>query len=134
MPKFSLSSQRKLATCNVKLQELINEVIKYLDISIISGHREEVEQNMLFENGYSKVKYPRSKHNSLPSKAVDIMYWNREAPNIRWENREQMIFVAGYIKAMADSMGIKIRLGADWNEDLLFKESFFDGGHVEIEE
>ncbi len=132
MPKFGNSSQKRLATCHPKLQEIMNEVIRYVDITIISGHRGEVEQNALVDEGYSKLKFPKSKHNSVPSNAIDVMLWNKDAPHIRWKDEKQMQFVCGYIKAAADRLGIKIRQGADWNGDMKFDESFYDAPHVEI--
>ena len=132
MPKFGRRSREKLETLHPDLQKILNEVIKHLDISIISGHRGAIEQDTLYERGFSKVQFPNSKHNTNPSQAVDVMLWNKEKPHYRWEDREQMIFVSGYIKAVANEMGIKIRMGCDWNGDKIFNESFFDGGHVEL--
>jgi hypothetical protein len=43
-----------------------------IDFKILCGHREEKEQNEAFNKGNSKLKWPQSKHNSLPSLAVDI--------------------------------------------------------------
>ena len=50
----------------------MNEVIKIIDITIICGHRDQVEQDKAFSEGKSKFKWPKSKHNSNPSKAVDV--------------------------------------------------------------
>jgi peptidoglycan L-alanyl-D-glutamate endopeptidase CwlK len=132
MPKFSNRSREKLETCDPRLQELMNEVIKYLDISIIDGQRSASQQDLLYEKGYSKVQFPNSKHNSSPSMAVDVMLWNKEKPHLRWDDKVQMAYVAGFIKGIAEALGIKIRQGADWNGDVIFNESFFDGPHVEL--
>lgn len=134
MPKFSRRSLDKLETCDSRLQELMNEVIKYIDISIIDGQRSSSQQDLLYEKGYSKVKFPNSKHNSSPSMAVDVMLWNKEKPHIRWNDKVQQAYVAGFIKAVAEMLGIKIRQGCDWNGDMIFNESFFDGPHIEIKD
>ena len=63
MYRFGKLSRKRLESCHPKIQEIMNEVIKYIDVSIISGHRDEVEQNELVVKGYSQLKYPYSKHN-----------------------------------------------------------------------
>jgi hypothetical protein len=112
----------------------MNEAIKYINLSIITGERGCIEQDTLYENGFSKVQFPNSKHNSSPSMAVDVVLWNRSKPHIRWQDKNQMSFVAGYIKAIADSKGIKIRCGWDFNNNLITDDDFFDGAHFEIVE
>nr|BDD44673.1 peptidase [Legionellales bacterium] len=134
MPKFSRRSLDKLETCDKRLQDICNRVIKELDISIISGMRGAVEQDTLYEQGFSKVRFPGSKHNSDPSQAVDVMLWNKEKPHIRWNDREQMALVAGYMMMTASTMDIKLRWGGDWDGDKISKnENFFDGGHFQID-
>ena len=50
----------------------MNEVIKVYDISIICGYRGKAEQDRAYKNGFSKLEFPKSKHNSTPSLAVDV--------------------------------------------------------------
>ena len=134
MPSFSQRSQDKLNTCDKRIQDIMNEVIQHLDITIVSGMRGAVEQDSLYEKGFSKVKFPNSKHNHNPSLAVDVCIYNKEKPHIRWDDKNQFCYMVGYIKSVADRLGIKIRMGADWNGDMLFNESFFDGAHIEVAE
>jgi peptidoglycan L-alanyl-D-glutamate endopeptidase CwlK len=132
MPEFGHRSKSKLDTLHPLLQKLLNEVVKTLDITIVSGRRTAKEQDELYEKGYSKLKFPESKHNTSPSQAVDIAIWNKSKPRIRWEDRNQFIFMMGYVKGLADKLGIKIRMGGDWNGDMIFTESFFDPAHIEL--
>jgi len=134
MPEFSQRSLDKLNTCHPDLQEIMNEVIKYLDISIISGHRGAVEQDTLYERGFSKVMFPASKHNIEPSMAVDIMLWNNSTPHIRWNDRQQMSLVAGVVHAIASQKQIKIKWGGDWDGNYITSDNWFDGGHFELED
>jgi hypothetical protein len=122
-----------LDTCHPKIQIIMKEVIKGLNISAISGHRGELEQNVLFHEKRSKLRYPLSKHNSKPSTAIDIMLWNKSEPHIRWNDSMQMNFVAGYVTAVARRLGIKLRCGADWNGNHIDDESFYDGAHYELD-
>lgn len=128
MPKFSKKSLEKLSQCDERLQLVLNEAIKYYDFTILEGHRGKELQNMYYEQGKSKLKYPKSKHNSFPSIAVDIAPYP-----IDWNDRERFYFMAGVVKGIANSMGIKLRWGGDWDQDHDFKDqTFFDLPHFEI--
>jgi len=48
-------------------------VVKRFDITVLCGHRGEAEQNAAYAAGNSKLKWPKSKHNKVPSEAVDIV-------------------------------------------------------------
>lgn len=73
MPSFSKSSLEKLETCDGRIQRLFNEVIKYTDCTVVCGHRGEAEQEAAFNAGFSKVHFPKSKHNKTPSLAADVV-------------------------------------------------------------
>lgn len=45
---------------------------KYPDMHCSWVHRNESEQDSAFARGESKLKWPHSKHNKLPSEAIDI--------------------------------------------------------------
>lgn len=131
MPSFSTPSVTKLKTCDIRLQNLMNEVIKHIDIGITCGYRNQVEQEEAFNTGKSKVHYPNGKHNSFPSAAVDFVpYVNGQAV---WGNKDVIIATAFFIKGVAAFMGIKIRLGCDWNGNFDYKdENFLDAFHIEL--
>ena len=44
MPKFGKGSLKALSTCDKKLQEVFNEVIKTVDCSILEGHRDKTAE------------------------------------------------------------------------------------------
>ena len=71
MPKFGKRSLERLETCCVELQNILHEVIKVYDISVLEGFRDEERQNQLFDEGKSKLRFPDGKHNKNPS---SIMY------------------------------------------------------------
>lgn len=73
MPKFSLRSKERLATCHKDIRTVLNHLIEYIDFSVICGHRGKADQNKAYAEGTSKLEYPKSAHNSLPSRAVDIV-------------------------------------------------------------
>lgn len=131
MPKFGTASTERLATADPRLQKLFNEVIKTFDCTVIEGHRTKEKQNEYFEQGKSKLKWPEGKHCSDPSLAVDV------APFIGGKisyNTNHCLYFAGYVMATANSLGIKLRSGYDWDMDneVVTDQSFNDGVHFEI--
>ena len=130
MYKFSEKSKAKLATCNGRLQELFNQVIKYYDCSILEGHRSDERQEELFRQGKSKLRAGQSKHNKNPSLAIDVAPYP-----IDWNDKNKFYHFVGYVKATADQLNIKIRCGADWdNDNDLNDQTFFDLPHFELVE
>jgi peptidoglycan L-alanyl-D-glutamate endopeptidase CwlK len=130
MPKFGRKSKESLATCDKRLQELFNEVIKYVDCSVLCGYRGEKEQNEAYEKGHSNAKYPKGRHNANPSKAVDVMRYP-----IDWKDLERQTLFAGFVLGIANQMGIKLIWGNDWNGDFNTKDTGLnDYPHFEIRE
>ena len=121
MAKFGKKSRENLSTCHEDLQRLFNEVIKYVDCSILEGHREERRQEQLYAEGKTKVHYPMGRHNSKPSRAVDVSPWP-----IDWADRERQTLFAGFVLGMANRMGIDVRWGGDWNMNFKVKDNKFD--------
>lgn len=71
MAKFGTTSMTRLYSCHQDLQIIFSEVVKERDCSILCGHRPEDEQRAAFSAGLSKLQFPDSKHNKVPSMAVD---------------------------------------------------------------
>lgn len=121
MPKFGKRSKERLATCKPELQELMNELIKIMDVTILCGHRDEEAQNKAYADGFSKLQFPNSKHNSIPSHAVDVAPWNG---GINWNDINTFERMCGIVEGIAQQRNIKIRMGRDF--------SFKDYPHVEL--
>jgi peptidoglycan L-alanyl-D-glutamate endopeptidase CwlK len=97
---------------------------------VIEGHRGEERQNFLFDSEQSKVRYPSGKHNAVVSLAADVVPYP-----VDWEDGERFALFAGYVKGIAEMMGLKIRWGGDWNGDFYTKDTkFFDAPHFELDE
>lgn len=109
MPKFSNTSKNKLASCHPDLQRLCEEAIKDMDFTVLCGHRNEKDQNEAFDKGASKLKWPCSKHNTIPSKAVDLAPYP-----VDWNDLQRFKDLAECMKSHARTLGIKIQAGADW--------------------
>lgn len=128
--RFGRTSQARLDTCHPKLQEILNEAIKHVDFSVLCGHRTEEDQMAAYNAvpQVSKVKWPNSKHNSLPSRAVDIAPYP-----IDWNDIKRFAHLGGLIRGIAAAKGIKIRVGFDWDMDGdITDHKFMDWPHIEL--
>jgi len=130
MPSFSEKSLTKLATCHPLLQRVFHEVVKNFDCTILEGQRNEARQNQMVAEGKSQVRWPDGKHNTVPSRAVDVTPYP-----ILWDDRERQTLFAGYVLATAKAMGIDLRWGGDWDRDTEVRDNSFDDlVHFEIVE
>lgn len=134
MPKYSKTSLQKLNNCHEDLQKIFKYVIWFFDHTIICGHRTEEKQNQAYKKGYSKLKYPKSKHNKLPSMAVDAIPYP-----IQWDDHDRMRYFAGHVmmaaKFLKESGEIThdLRWGGDWDRDTeLNDQKFIDLPHFEL--
>jgi hypothetical protein len=128
MYSFGDSSQARLDTCHPLLQEICEEAIKYIDFSVICGHRTEEAQTQAVLDKASKVNFPDSKHNSMPSMAVDVAPYP-----IDWDNNTRFAHLIGLIRGIAAMKGIKIRTGSDWDSDGdITDHKFMDWPHFEL--
>ena len=130
MPRFGKRSKERLKGVDAKLQNVLNEVVKYFDITVIEGLRSQERQNQLVEEGKSKTKF--GKH--VRGLAVDIAPYP-----IDWEARDDFHYLGGFLLGVASQMGVKIRWGGDWNASSQFKgqrttkdNKFDDLVHFEI--
>ena len=124
MPRFGKRSKERLKGVNSKLVNVLNELVKIMDVTIIEGLRTEARQNELLAQGKSKTKY--SKH--LEGKAVDLAPYP-----IDWKDRERFHYMGGMVRGIGQQMGVTIRWGGDWDSDGEIKDNSFDDlVHVEI--
>lgn len=121
MYKFSERSKAKLATVDIRLQNLMNVAIKEspFDFSITEGIRTLKRQKELVAQGKSKTL----KSHHLTGKAVDIAVWVNG--KVTWDFKYYKE-VADHIKEVARKLGYVITWGGDW-------KTFKDGPHFQIE-
>tara|TARA_Y100000310_G_C20357804_1_gene657528 strand:+ start:67 stop:447 length:381 start_codon:yes stop_codon:yes gene_type:complete len=124
MPRFGKRSRSRLKGVDTKLVNVLNELIKIMDVTIIEGVRSAERQAELLEKGATKVKYSRH----MEGKAVDLSPYP-----IDWNNRDGFYYMGGMIRGIAHQMGLKVRFGGDWDSDGDTKDNSFDDlVHVEI--
>lgn len=132
MPTFSQRSLTQLATCDPRLQSIANAAIKIMDFVVVEGHRNKEGQDMAFVKGTTKVQWPHGKHNSYPSKAMDVMPFPIDLSNDP-KALERFVLLQGIMLACAHALGIKVRLGIDWDGDMDTRdEKFRDYPHIEL--
>jgi peptidoglycan L-alanyl-D-glutamate endopeptidase CwlK len=129
---FGKSSEDNLSTAHPELQEVMRDALAtgIMDFSIIEGHRSKALQNRYYDLGKSKVKYPDSKHNKIPSAAVDAVPFINGAPS--W-NKLHCCILAGIILACAAKRKVKLRWGGNWDMDgePITDQDFQDLAHFE---
>lgn len=119
--RFSSHSLKQLKTCDIALREICNRAILEYDFSVLCGHRDETEQNYAFDNGFSRLKFPKSKHNKIPSRAVDIAPY----PTL-YADPVKFVELSKVIRRIADELMIPILWGGDaWGK-------FVDMAHWEL--
>lgn len=133
MNKWGNKSLRVRATLDPRLKQIMDDMLQYVDLSLISGYRTKAEQEELFRDGKSKLQWPQSKHNQHPSLAVDFQ--PHPYPVNEKELWGALGFMAGMSIILAEKYGVKIRWGGDWDMDGdLTNNDFDDLFHLEIVE
>lgn len=138
MPQFGKRSKQRLKGVDARLVNVLNEVVKYFDITVIEGVRSQKRQNELVAQGKSKTKF--SKH--ITGLAVDIAPYP-----IDWKARDDFHYLGGFVLGIATQMGVNVRWGGDWSSPSLDKDvisgkekrttkdnNFDDMVHFEIKE
>ncbi len=127
MPFYGSASKERLNECHVDIQTIFDHVIDEVDNAILEGHRGEELQNKYFRNGKSYLKFPMSKHNKIPSMAVDAVPYP-----VDWEDIERFKAFGNYVLGVADTLykqgKITHRLtwGGNW-------KNFKDYPHFQLE-
>lgn len=124
MYKFGKRSRKRLKGVDSRLVNVLNELIKIMDVTVIEGLRSAERQEELLAQGATKVKY--SKH--MEGKAVDICPYP-----IDWDDRDRFHYMGGMIRGIAKQLNVNVRWGGDWDSDGEVKDNNFDDlVHIEI--
>lgn len=129
MYRFGERSKKNLITICDPIQEIANEVLKTIDLSCQSGERGKEEQNMMYDSGASKLKYPNSSHNKFYNDDIELgvmagdfvpcpTYWGSIAELVRM--REEFNYQAG-------------KLGYKLKPMIIFSDGTGDYPHIEID-
>jgi len=124
MYKLGKKSQERLRGVNSQLVNILFELVKIMDITVIEGVRTQERQDKLVAEGKSKTKF--SKH--ITGQAVDLAPYP-----IDWEDRDRFHYMGGMLRGIAKQMGVDVRWGGDWDSDGETKDNNFDDlVHIEL--
>jgi peptidoglycan LD-endopeptidase CwlK len=128
MYKFGKRSRARLKGVDSRLVNVLNELIKVMDVTIIEGVRSAETQNKYFKDGKSKLDGINKKSNHQLGKAVDLAPYP-----INWEESNRFYYMGGMVRGIAKQLNLKIRWGGDWDSDGETKDqTFMDLVHIEI--
>lgn len=132
--RYSQRSLARLNTCHADLVLLMVEALADpecpSDITILEGYRDKERQNQMVAEGKSQLAWPRSKHNSSPSMAVDVAPYINGSVSWDWDHYYPL---AAHIKAVWSrltqgtnlTLAHELEWGGDWR-------SFKDGPHWQL--
>lgn len=80
-----------------------------MGLMVICGYRNQFDQTAAFSSGKSRLKWPKSKHNTLPAQAVDV------APlPLDWNDLKAFRELARHVQEIAAEEGVKLRWGGNF--------------------
>lgn len=140
---FGEKSLAQLKTCHPDIQKILNELIKIYDFSVLEGERTLETQQKYFAEGKSTLDgvTKKSKHQSSPSMAVDIMPYKTGTNAFSGKELDNRRFymMMGMVKAIAlrlkeeGQITHSVRFGLDWDGDDTFADqTFHDLPHFEL--
>ncbi len=106
---LSDSSIANLENVHPDLVTLVRDVSQFCPIRVLCGYRDQAAQNQAVKNGNSKTPWPTSKHNSVPSLAIDLCI---EPYNP--DDALQCLYLNAFVMGFGIARGLKLRSGADW--------------------
>lgn len=142
MYQFSNNSLKQLNTCCLQLQHIAHRAIKIVDFSVIEGLRTYQRQIELYNQGLTKSlkSFHLGSKENLKSRAFDILPYPFKYPKDEhdqdhdFNNRERFALMAGIFIGIAESDGIPLVWGGDWNRTFdPTKTKFYDAMHFQID-
>lgn len=117
------TSLAALGTAHPELQRLIKLVSQYIDagalryagitdIAVLCGYRDKAGQDKAFKDKASKVQWPNSKHNRMPSDAVDVVVYPVAYKDKAYAGK--MAVLHAFICGVAARIGVEL-FNIDWD-------------------
>lgn len=117
------SSLAQLGTAHPDLQRLIKLVSQYVDagalkyagitdIAVLCGYRDKAGQDKAFKDKASKLQWPKSKHNRMPSDAVDVVVYPVNYQDKSYAKKMEVLHA--FICGVAARIGVDL-FSIDWD-------------------
>ena len=132
--KFGNNSRKHLDTLDPRLRKIAVLVMSWqiYDFSIIWGHRGPEAQNQAFAEGNSSKRWPESKHNIMPSVALDFAPYIKGI-GVPWKDTHAFAVIGGLFIAAGAILKTPVVYGGDWDMDgQTTDQRLKDWGHVEL--
>ncbi len=115
---FGERSRNNLKDVHPLLAEIANEALQISesDFTVICGHRDKAGQDAALRARTTKVAFPNSAHNQMPSCAIDVIPY----PFTNWEDKAMLTKwkqIADAFMSAAKKRNVMIRWGGDFNRD-----------------
>ena len=151
---YSKQSLAILEQADPRLQRVFFTAADYVDTTILEAYRSPEKQNLLLAQGRTTLGGGHSKHNVMPSLAIDACPYYRgfgrlvasqaqiediaEATKITRHEATVRVMQqfgewAGRILQVADELSIPLRWGGRWSHRLAWETKFHDLFHFELE-
>lgn len=139
MHPLGKTSSHRLSSCHNDWKVICEALCKWVNYSVFCGHRGELAQNQAFFNGTSELEWPNSKHNTIPSLAIDMGPYFSELKNTDWEDANAFAMFAGMVLLVAKQLYVQGKIshqviwGGDWDSDGRTSDhKFRDFPHFEL--
>ena len=119
MAKLGAGSLAQLGTCHPDLQRLVRALVADLsarpgryvkDVTVLCGFRNQHDQDDAYKRGASKLPWPKSRHNTYPARAVDVVPYPLD-----WNDMRAFAELRTRMRAQAKALGIAVRfISWDW--------------------
>ena len=124
--QFSKTSAARLATCDERIQLVMNAVIKERDCTIICGARTLEDQQKAFAGGFSKIDGVKKKSMHQIGKDRPKSFAVDTLPSpIKWDDVKGHTEFATFVLAKAKELNVNLVWGGNW-------KSFSDRPHFEL--
>lgn len=133
--RWGARSQEALATVRPELRAVCDRALAVspFDLTVTCGKRSREDQEKAVREGRSKVHWPHGKHNVENdedlARAVDIHPYP-----VNFRDTARYLVLNGIMLACAAELGVKLRLGTNWDGDgeFLTDQRFDDYPHHEL--
>lgn len=131
--RWGSRSKARLSECHPAFEAWADEVLRRMpfDLSITVGHRGKESQNEKFDKGLSRLRWPRSRHNTTPSLAIHLVPWVNG--KIDYEDEAKWLKMGAVGLQVAIDHGLKMTWGGNWDSFARPGSLIGDGAHFELD-
>lgn len=130
-----LSTIDHLSKLDPHLVDLLSYIETYFPFKIICSYRSDIDQDLAFQHHKTTKRGGQSKHNLVPSMAVDVISLSAHNRH-SFDSVAQICqaYFAGAMRFAAMYLGFRLIWGCDWNSDSNISDhNLWDWCHFEFD-